>query len=97
MLEQHRRAGSNVVLDSAGWLATFAAGGGTLFIAPLVYDWTIPMIRAFSRATYGPDWVDPIGFVWAVISTLIVFSALRMSLGLAIMFGAIAIVSRVFV
>lgn len=90
----HAAAGRNIFMSSVTGLANTVAVIVTFFGAPQLYQRSVGFVQNMTYQTYGAGLVDFVGFVWFLICVALVFYLSRASIGTALIFGGMAIVSR---
>lgn len=74
-----------VFLSSVNGFATTLAVMISVFVAPLLNQYTAPFVVDIAKQTYGPQIVQLIDFGWMVACFPFVFFAARASVGVALM------------
>ncbi len=87
-------AGRNLFMSSVTGLANTVAVTVTFFGAPQLWQRSVGYVRDITFQTYGASLVDFAAFAWFVICAALVFYISRASIGTALIFGGMAIVSR---
>lgn len=80
----------------AGSIKGLAIVGGLIaafFITPGLYDWTEPLILAFTLANYGAEWIDGVAFLWFCLVGAGVFFAVAAGLSMVTMAAGLAVAS----
>lgn len=90
----HAQAGQNLFMSSVTGLANVLAFIAAFLGGPTVYNYTGPYVLDLTYQTYGPDIVGLAGLVWYGLSYLLIFYVARATLGTAMIFGGLAIVTR---
>lgn len=91
---QHKQAGASIFLSSMQGLANTLAVLTTFLGTGPLYTNTKDWIFRFSEAQYGAEMADLATFAWWPICAAVLFFAARASISTAIMFGAVAIMTR---
>lgn len=90
----HAAAGKNIFMSSVSGLANTVAVGVTFFGAPMLYQRSLGFVQNMTYQIYGAGWADFVSFAWFLICVSLVFFVSRMSIGTALIFGGLAIVTR---
>lgn len=90
----HAQAGQSIFMGSVVLLANTVAVVVTFFGTPWLWRRTVGHVREFTYQMNGAAWVDFASIAWFVICGLLVFSISRASIGTALIFGGLAIVTR---
>ncbi|MGJ8530097.1 hypothetical protein [Maritalea sp.] len=90
----HAQAGQNVFMSSVVGLANTVAVIATFFGAPELWRRTVGYVRETTYQLNGPAWVDFATIAWFAICVALVFYISRASIGTALIFGGLAIVTR---
>lgn len=91
-----REAAQSVFMSSVEGLANVGAVVVTFFLAPILFDKTIPLVRRFAEAHYIEGISDLMTLVWFVISAVLVFFIARASLSTVLVMGGLALAVRLF-
>ena len=92
--KNHAQAGQNIFMSSVVGLANTVAVIVTFFGAPELWRRTVGYVRETTYQMNGPAWVDFATMAWFVICVALVFYVSRASIGTALIFGGLAIVTR---
>lgn len=92
--DKHAQAGRGIFMDSAVGLANVLAVVVSFLGTPVVFGKTVSWVQELTAAQYGHGYHDLIAFGWFCICALLLFYFARMSIGTAIIFGALAIATR---
>lgn len=87
-------AGKNIFMSSITLLANTAAVTCTFFLTPFIYNRSIGFVQNTTYQVYGGGWADFIGIAWFGICGCLVFAISRASIGTALIFGGLAIITR---
>lgn len=90
----HAQAGQNLFMSSVTGLANVLAVMASFFGAPTLYGYSAPFVQQMTYQSYGPDIATLAMLVWWIISYLLVFYIARATVGTALIFGGLAIVTR---
>lgn len=90
----HAQAGQNIMMSSAVGLANVCGVAAAFIGGPQVHAYTVPYVQELTFETYGADMVGIATLAWYIISFLLVFYISRATIGTALVFGAVAIVTR---
>ncbi|PVA09500.1 hypothetical protein DC366_14045 [Pelagivirga sediminicola] len=92
--QNHAQAGQNIFMSSVVGLANTVAVIVTFFGAPELWRRTVGYVREVTYQMNGPAWVDIASIAWFGICIFLVFFISRASVGTALIFGGLAIVTR---
>lgn len=92
--EEHRQAGGSMFMSSTRGFANTVAAAATFFGAPELWRRTVAYVRVATFELNGPGWVDFATIAWFLICVALVFYLSRMTIGTALVFGGLAIVTR---
>lgn len=90
----HAVAGKNIFMSSTTGLANTVAVVATFFGAPQLWGRSVEYVEELTHQTYGAGWADIVSFAWFLICVALVFYISRMTIGTALIFGGLAIVTR---
>ncbi|MGH1398392.1 MAG: hypothetical protein ACRBCT_04180 [Alphaproteobacteria bacterium] len=93
-MSNRAQAGQNIFMSSVTLLANTAAVACTFFLTPWLYARSIGFVQNLTYDTYGAGWAEFMGFAWFGICGCFVFAISRASIGTALIFGGLAIVTR---
>ena len=91
---KHRQAGQNVFMGSVKGLANVIAFIAAFLLTPQLYYWSVDWVSNYVASVYGPAFFNPSRFVWFCTTALLVFFISRATIGTALVFGGLAIVTR---
>ena len=92
--KNHAQAGQNIFMSSVVGLANTVAVVVTFFGAPELWRRTVGFVQDTTYRMNGAAWVDFATFAWFIICVALVFFISRASVGTALIFGGLAIVTR---
>ncbi|MBN9890163.1 hypothetical protein [Salipiger abyssi] len=90
----HAAAGRNLFMSSVTGFANTVALVVTFFGAPMLYQRSLGFVQSTTYQIYGAGWADFVSLAWFLICTSLVFFISRASIGTALIFGGLAIVTR---
>lgn len=90
----HAAAGRNLFMSSVTGLANTVAVVVTFFGAPMLYERSVGFVQNTTYQVYGAGWADFVGVAWFLICVSLVFFISRASVGTALIFGGLALVTR---
>lgn len=90
----HAAAGRNTFMSSVTGLANTVAVVVTFFGAPQLWQRSVGYVQDMTYQTYGAGWADFVSLAWFLICVSFVFFVSRASIGTALIFGGLAIVTR---
>ncbi|MCD1624328.1 hypothetical protein [Citromicrobium bathyomarinum] len=93
---QDKEAARSIFMSSAKGLANVAALAAAFLLTPQFHAWTIPWVTEFTAQNYGEGWADTFWYLWWGICAAGIFFLTRATLATAILFGALAIATRLF-
>ncbi len=92
--EKHRAAGQNIFMSSLMGLANVLAVVAAFFLTPKAHAWTVDWVTGYVAAEYGEGWRSLSSFAWFIVVGLTIFFGSRATIGTALVFGGLAIVTR---
>ena len=93
---KHAEAGQSIFMSSVTGLANTLAVIVTFLCAPLLYGRTVGWIQGFVTNNYGYGWSDITAVLWALVTACLVFFISRASISTALVFGGLALATRLF-
>lgn len=90
----HAAAGQNIVMSSAIGLANVCGAAAAFIGGPQLYKYSAPYVQDITYQTYGDAMIGIALLAWYIICFLLVFYISRATLGTALIFGAMALVTR---
>lgn len=90
----HAQAGQNTFMSSVVGLANVLALVAAFLGGPTVYQHTGPFVMKLTYQTYGGEIIGLAKLAWYCISYLLVYFVARATIGTALIFGGLAIVTR---
>ncbi|MDG1286340.1 MAG: hypothetical protein P8P30_02110 [Rickettsiales bacterium] len=93
-MDKHKQAGQSIFMSSIQGLANVLAIVATFMGTGPLYTATQGWVFEFAISHYGHASADFITLVWGVICGAFIFFIARASIGTALMFGAIAVMTR---
>ena len=94
MYTNHAKAGQNLFMASVTGLANVLALVAAFLGGPTLYQYTGPYILELTYQAYGNELVDLAKLVWYGLSYMLVYFVARATIGTALIFGGLAIVTR---
>lgn len=94
MNPNHKAAGQNIMMSSAIGLANVCGAAAAFIGGPQVYKYTAPYVEELTYQTYGAAMISFASIAWYIICFLLVFYISRATIGTALVFGALALVTR---
>lgn len=92
--QHHVQAGQNLFMSSITAFANLFAFVAAFLGGPTLYQYTGPIILEFTYQTYGGEIIGIAKLVWFGVCYLVIFFGARATIGTAMIFGGVAIVSR---
>lgn len=92
---QHAQAGQNLFMSSVTSLANVLAFVAAFLGGPAMYHYTAPFVLELTYQTYGQEIIGLASMVWYGACYLLIFYIARATLGTALIFGGLAIVTRI--
>ncbi|ALG91166.1 MULTISPECIES: hypothetical protein [Actibacterium] len=92
--KNHAQAGQNIFMSSVTGLANLLALIAAFFGGPILWKYTIVYVRTLTFQTYGDGLIGLASVTWYGLSFLLVFFVARASVGTALIFGGLAIITR---
>ena len=93
---QDTEAARNIFMSSAKGLANVAAFAAAFLLTPKFHEWSIPWVMEFTVQNYGEGWAGLFWYLWWGICAAGIVFLTRATLATAILFGALAIATRIF-
>ena len=93
-MDKHKHAGQSVFMSSMQGLANVLAIIATFLGTGPMYTATHGWVFEFAVSHYGQASADFVTLIWGVICGAFIFFIARASIGTALMFGAIALMTR---
>lgn len=90
----HAKAGQNLFMSSVTGLANVLALVAAFLGGPTLYYATAPYVLELTYQTYGGEIIGLTKLVWFGLSYLLIFFVSRATIGTALIFGGLAIVTR---
>ncbi|MEP4987398.1 MAG: hypothetical protein ABJV68_06865 [Paracoccaceae bacterium] len=91
----HAQAGQNLFMSSVTGLANVLAFIAAFLGGPAMYHYTAPYILEQTYQTYGPEIIGLASLVWYGACYVLIYYIARATLGTALIFGGLAIVTRI--
>lgn len=91
---KHAQAGQNLFMSSVTGLANVLAFIAAFLGGPTFYYHTAPYVLELTYQTYGGEFIGLAKLVWYGLSYLLIFFVARATIGTALIFGGLAIVTR---
>ena len=92
--EQSREAGKSIFMGAATGLANVISFLIAFLLTPKVYAYSVDWVVGYVSNAYGEIIGDLTYLIWGVSTFLVIFFLSRATVGTAIIFGALAIVTR---
>lgn len=90
----HHEAGQNILMSSLAGLANVLSVVAAFLLTPKVHGWTVDWVVEYVTEEYGHSWSALTSFAWFVIVGLTIFFGSRATIGTALIFGGMAIITR---
>ncbi len=94
MNTNHAKAGQNLFMSSVTGLANVLAFVAAFLGGPTLYYYSAPFVLELTYQTYGSGIIELAKLVWYGLCYLLIFFVARATIGTALIFGGLAIVTR---
>lgn len=90
----HAQAGQKLFMSSVIGLANVLAFAAAFLGGPALYNYTAPLVLEITYQTYGGEIITFVKLAWHGACYLLIFFIARATVGTALVFGGLAIATR---